>query len=89
MKIFEFTSPNGMIDFVAGNRVLEATCVLCCYESIDIDELDTTEVRELPKKEWDDHYIGEYQEYSTMEGQTFTEWMKNREEPSYITGTKK
>lgn len=86
MKIFQFTSPNGFTDFVAARRVLEATFILCCHDSVGIDDLDTTEVREVPKKEWDDHYIGENYEYSTMEGQTFTEWMKDKDEPIYITG---
>lgn len=92
MKIFQFIHDDGEMDFVSANRTTEAIFLLCVSQTIDIDEITETEIKEIPQKHWDDFYltppeIGELPIMNTMEGTTFNEWMLENNEPGYIAGT--
>lgn len=92
MRIFKFTHEDGEIDIIAATKVLEATSILCNINDIDISDLETSDVVEVKKSEWDDIYYtkedgSEFALINSMEGKTLSDWISENDHPGYIAGT--
>lgn len=92
MRIFKFTHDDGEIDIVAATKILEAASILCTINDIDITDIETSDVEEIKKSEWDDIYFSkedgqEFALITTLDGKTLLDWISENDNPGYIAGT--
>jgi len=92
MKIFEISSDDGQLDYVAANTIVQCLKIYCSMTMIELNDLDDdVEIKELPEEKWaeknvinPDYDPEDLDDWKTM---TFKQWMSEATSPDIIAGT--
>lgn len=79
LKIFEIEHEDGNMEWFTGSTIIEAIAAYLDISGLELDDIITSEVWEIPEEDWD--------EYTMDDNITFREYMKEHGDDLNIFAT--